>query len=75
VNRSEYYKEMQALARDTRAVYGLTSPRVMKSDLRRIFKDQGVRVDIWSPKMRQLRGAYFNDDAGPKLLCCLVDCR
>jgi hypothetical protein len=36
----------------------------MRSDLRRIYKDRGIRIDFWRHKLRDVRGAYFNDDLG-----------
>jgi hypothetical protein len=59
---------MKALARETRAKYRLTSFRVTKTDLRRIYKDLGIRIDLWDHKCSKLRGAYFNDDLGPTVL-------
>lgn len=68
MKRSAYYEEMKALARQTRTKYGLSSARVLKSDLRRIYKDNGIRIDLWPRKFKQLRGAYFDDDIGPTVV-------
>lgn len=68
VNRSQYYDQMKQLARSTRVTYGLTTPRVQKSDLRKIYRDQGIRIDLWPHRMREVRGAYFNDDLGPTVM-------
>jgi len=68
VNRSDYYSDMKKLARDTRSQYGLDSPRVLKSQLRKIYSDLGIRIDLWPHKMRTVRGAYFNDDLGPTVM-------
>jgi hypothetical protein len=68
VNRSNYYAEMMKLARETRAKYGLATPRVLKSDLRRIYRDQGIRIDLWPHRLRGVRGAYFNDELGPTVM-------
>ncbi len=68
MNRSDYYDQMKALARCTRASYELTTPRVMKSDLRRIYKDKGIHIDLWDRKFKQMRGAYFHDDLGPTVV-------
>lgn len=65
---SPYYEDLKALARDVRANYDLCTPRVLKSDIRRIYRDQGIRIDLWPHKLKQLRGAYFNDDFGPSVL-------
>jgi Zn-dependent peptidase ImmA (M78 family) len=68
VNRSNYYAQMKKLARETRARYGLKSPRVLKSDMRKIYRDQGIHIDLWPFKLRQVRGAYFNDELGPTVM-------
>jgi len=59
---------MRNLALETRAKYALTSPRVLKSDMRRIYKDQGIHIDLWPYKLKKLRGAYFNDEGGPSVM-------
>lgn len=64
MNRSDYYADMKKLARETRAKYGLTTPRVLKSHMRKIYSNLGIKIDLWPHRMRQLRGAYFNDEFG-----------
>lgn len=67
--RSEYYDQLKVLARETRQKYGLNTPRVLKSDLRRIYRDQGIKIDLWPYKFKKVRGAYFNDEnGGPSVL-------
>lgn len=68
MSRSEYYAELKALARRTRSQFGLTTPRVLRSDLRRIYRAEGIRIDLWPHKLRKLRGAYINDDLGPTVM-------
>jgi Zn-dependent peptidase ImmA (M78 family) len=68
MTRGAYYNEMKELARATRAQYGLTTPRVQKSQLRAIYRDQGIRIDLWPHKLRSIRGAYFNDVFGPSVM-------
>jgi hypothetical protein len=60
-----HYNDMKEMARSTRAMYGLTTPRVLKSDLRAIYRDQGIRIDLWPHRLREVRGAYFNDELPP----------
>jgi len=57
--RSQYYEALKNLARETRAEYGIASVRVLRSDLRRIYSDQGIRIDLWDHKLKNLRGAYL----------------
>lgn len=68
MNRSVYYAQMKSLARETRTRYGLMTPRVLKSDMRRIFRDEKISVDLWPHRMREVRGAYFNDELGPTIM-------
>jgi Zn-dependent peptidase ImmA (M78 family) len=68
VSRTEYYRQMRLLAAQVRDQYGLETPRVLKSDLRRIYKDQGIHIDLWPYKLKKLRGAYFFDDDGASVL-------
>jgi Zn-dependent peptidase ImmA (M78 family) len=68
MSRSEYYAWLKELARTTRARFGLISPRVLRSDLRRIYSAEGIRIDLWPYKLRKLRGAYMNDELGPTVM-------
>lgn len=68
MGRFEYYENLKELARHVRSTYGLTTPRVLRSDLRRIYRDCGVHIDLWPHGFKQLRGAYFNDDLGPTVV-------
>jgi Zn-dependent peptidase ImmA (M78 family) len=36
---------------------------VLKSDLRKIYRQEGIRIDLW-PHFKGLRGAYFHDEHG-----------
>ncbi len=66
--RSEYYEQLKTLARRTRIRFNLHSPRVLRSDLRRIYQLEGIRIDLWPHKLKHLRGAYFNDELGPTVM-------
>jgi Zn-dependent peptidase ImmA (M78 family) len=66
--RSAYYEKMKLLAREVRSDFGLITPRVLKSDLRRIYKKYGIRIDLWPHGFRKVRGAYFTDENGVSVL-------
>ena len=68
MSRAEYYHQMRLLAAQIRDQYGLQTPRVLKSDLRRIYKDQEIQIDIWPYKLKKLRGAYFYDEDGASVM-------
>jgi Zn-dependent peptidase ImmA (M78 family) len=59
---------MKELARQTRTRFGLQTPRVLRSDLRRIYKAEGIAIDLWPHRLKKLRGAYFDDDIGPTVM-------
>jgi Zn-dependent peptidase ImmA (M78 family) len=64
----QYYEELKQLARDVRHEYGVTAPRVLRSDLKRIYKDKGITLDYWPYRLKGLRGAYFNDENGVSIM-------
>jgi Zn-dependent peptidase ImmA (M78 family) len=68
VQRSEYYESLKELARETRSRYGLTTPRVLRSDLRRIYRTEGIGIFKCPVKLKRLRGAYIDDESGPAVL-------
>jgi Zn-dependent peptidase ImmA (M78 family) len=68
VHRSDYYEQLKELARQTRVRFGFDSPRVLRSDLRRIYRVEGIRIDLWPYRLKRLRGAYFNDESGPTVM-------
>jgi hypothetical protein len=68
VNLAVYYEDTRKLARKVRAEYGLCLPRVLRTDMRRIYSSYGIKVDLWPYKLRNLRGAFFNDELGPTVV-------
>ncbi len=68
MDRYQYYEELKSDARALRAAHGLTTPRVLRSDMRRIYGFYGIKIDLWPHKLKNLRGAFFNDDLGPTVM-------
>ena len=70
MNRSSYYDAMRQLARNVRDRFGYSTPRVTRSDLRKIYRAEKIKIDLWPHKLRKLRGAYFCDDGvcGPTVM-------
>lgn len=74
--RTEYYRQMTELAQKQRNLIGLQGVRVLKSDIRKLFKLHSVQIDLWpfpgmtyKKPLKSLRGAYINDPiAGPCVL-------
>lgn len=62
------YELAKFTARALRKEYGFITPRVRRSDLRRIYSAEGITIDFRSG-FRTLRGAYFWDEAiGPTVM-------
>lgn len=64
----DYYEDLKQLARQVRAEFGLNSPRVVESDLRRIYEKNGIMIDDWPYRLRNLRGAFICDDLGATVM-------
>jgi len=59
VTRSNYYEAMKQSARNVRARFGITGPKLTITDLNSIYEAEGLILDLWSGTFRNLRGAYF----------------
>ena len=68
MNTQRYYEDLKLLARQVRAENGLSSPRVLPSDLMRIYAKHGIEVDEWPYRFRNLRGAFINDHLGTTVM-------
>lgn len=68
MNLHNYYEDLKLLARQVRAENGLSSPRVLPSDLRRIYAKHGIEVDEWPYRFRNLRGAFIDDHLGTTVM-------
>ena len=64
MNAQNYYEDLRQLARQVRAENGLSSPRVLASDLMRIYAKHEIEIDEWPYRFRHLRGAFINDHLG-----------
>ena len=68
MNFTAYYDDHKRLARQIRAENGLISPRVLPTDLRRIYFKNGIEIDVWPYRLRNLRGAFICDDLGTTVM-------
>lgn len=68
MNQHAYYEDLKQLARQVRAEFGLRSPRVVESDLRRIYEQNGIVIDDWPYRLRNLRGAFISDHLGSTVM-------
>jgi Zn-dependent peptidase ImmA (M78 family) len=68
VKQQDYYEDLKQLARQVRAEFGLKSPRVVESDLRRIYEKNGIMIDDWPYRLRNLRGAFICDHLGATVM-------
>ncbi len=68
MSRFAYYEQMKALARQVRQEHHLETARVLRSDMRRLYRAYGLQIDLWPYKFKSLRGAYFDDELGPTVV-------
>jgi Zn-dependent peptidase ImmA (M78 family) len=68
VTPTDYYYDLKRLARQVRAENGLNSPRVTPSDMRRIYFRNGIEIDLWPYRLRNLRGAFICDKLGTTVM-------
>jgi len=70
VTPTEQYRLARVRAREIRNKYGLTTPRVMVSELRKILRAEGVtQVDYWDKFTgTKIKGAYFSDNVGATVM-------
>jgi Zn-dependent peptidase ImmA (M78 family) len=68
MNCSTDYYDLKVLARRVRAENGLTSPRVLQTDLRKIYFRYGIEIDYWPYPFKYLRGAFICDDLGTTVM-------
>ena len=68
MNPKDYYDDLKRLARQVRAENGLNSPRVTPSDMRRIYFRNGIEIDLWPYRLRNLRGAFICDKLGTTVM-------
>lgn len=66
---NDHYTEARQLAASIRTKYGLTTARVMVTDLRKIYKNEGINhFDYWDKFSARIKGAYFNDEHGSTIV-------
>lgn len=68
MNVKAYYDDLKRLARQVRAENGLNSPRVLPGDLRRIYHNNGIGIDLWPYRLKNLRGAFISDKLGTTVM-------
>jgi len=68
MNLSTDHYELKVLARRVRAENGLTSARVLQTDLRRIYFKNGIEIDYWPYPFKSLRGAFMCDAIGTTVM-------
>lgn len=61
ISRSAYYRKMRRLALQQRAEYDVETKSLNISFIRRIYKTEGIKIDLWDIKGRKIRAAYFCD--------------
>lgn len=61
MSRRAYYEELQQLAHEKRAKYGVVTASFGLREARAIYKNEGIRLDHW-PLPRKIKALYMCDD-------------
>lgn len=64
VTRAHYYELVKSKARELRDVHGLTSAKVTLTDIRKIYRANGIKIDYWPGTFKNVRGQYVNNEDG-----------
>jgi Zn-dependent peptidase ImmA (M78 family) len=61
MSRRAYYEELQKLAREKRAEYGVVTSSFGLQEVRAIYKQEGIRIDHWALP-RKIKALYMCED-------------
>jgi Zn-dependent peptidase ImmA (M78 family) len=61
MSRSAYYEDLKSLARDKRAKHRVNTSAFGLSQVRTIYKKEGIRIDHW-PLPRKVKALYMCED-------------
>ncbi|HEV8111576.1 MAG TPA: ImmA/IrrE family metallo-endopeptidase [Planctomycetota bacterium] len=59
---------MKVLAHATRTKHNVVTGAFGLREMRRVYKLEGIQLDLWPHKMRTIRAAYFLEDGQPSVL-------
>jgi len=62
VERYPYYLQMKALARTTRQKHHVATSHFGLREMRAIYRQEGIKLDLWPHRMKKVRAAYFLED-------------
>lgn len=68
MQRGTYYERMRELAREKRADYKLRTVDIGLAALARIYRAEGIRLDLWDRPLRKVKAAYFWEDGEASVL-------
>jgi len=62
MDRHSYYEKLKALARETRERHSVVTSGLGLREMRRVYKTEGITLDLWPHPMKKIRAAYFIED-------------
>lgn len=68
MDRVDYYDHLRVLAGQVRSQYAIQTNSFGLRELLAIYRDQGILLDRWKPKLRKVRAAYFLVENEPSVL-------
>jgi len=61
MSRHAYYEDLKALAREKRELHGVDTAAFGLREVRRIYKEEGIRIDLW-PLPYKIKALYMCED-------------
>lgn len=58
---TEYYQQMKLLALEKRELYNVETSKLNLNVIRRIYKKEGITIDLWDPMGRKIKACYAAD--------------
>jgi Zn-dependent peptidase ImmA (M78 family) len=59
MDQLERYDELKALAREVREKYGVSTSSFGLREMRSIYRQEGIHIDMWRRKLRKVQAAYL----------------
>ncbi len=61
ISRHDYYQRMQVLAQEKRLEYAIETASLNLRSISKIYKQEGIKIDLWDTRGSKIRAAYFCD--------------
>lgn len=64
----DYYESVKEFARKKRSIFSVDSKTISLSSIRKIYKQENIKIHYCPKRLRNLRASYYKDDLGCDVL-------